>query len=204
MHVPKTPTAQIDAETFESALRKALEPQEYDETHWLYVPPYYTEYRYILGTIGKNPLICVGINPSTAEPNNLDNTLKSVERIAHGNGYDSFIMFNVYPQRATNPDDMESDENAFLHEQNMRAFEYVLKNAESPSVWAAWGTIIDKRGYLSKCMREMTEIAEACGAKWYKAGKCSKAGHPHHPLYLKKDSILEDFDMKSYISSLEK
>ncbi|MFR6424354.1 MAG: DUF1643 domain-containing protein, partial [Oscillospiraceae bacterium] len=49
----------------------------------------------------KNPLICIGINPSTAQPGDLDNTLKSVERIALGNGYDSFTMFNVYPQRAT-------------------------------------------------------------------------------------------------------
>ena len=59
------------------------------------------------GPGAKNPLICVGINPSTAAPDALDNTLKSVERVAHFNGYDSFLMFNVYAQRATNPDDME-------------------------------------------------------------------------------------------------
>ena len=35
------------------------------------VPPYYTEYRYILGTRGENPLICIGINPSTAQPGDL-------------------------------------------------------------------------------------------------------------------------------------
>ena len=45
-------------------------------------PDFYSEYRYILGTAGKKPLITIGINPSTAEPDNLDNTLKSVERIA--------------------------------------------------------------------------------------------------------------------------
>ena len=37
---------------------------------------------------------------------------KSVERIALGNGFDSFIMFNVYAQRATRPDDMEKTPNA--------------------------------------------------------------------------------------------
>ncbi len=59
-------------------------------SRWLYVPKVYSEYRYILGTRGKKPLICMGINPSTAIPDRLDNTLKSVERIALANGFDSF------------------------------------------------------------------------------------------------------------------
>lgn len=85
---------------------------------------------------GEKPLICVGINPSTAAPDDLDNTLKSVERVALHNGYDSFIMFNVYGQRATNPDDMEQTYNQALHAQNMKAFDYVLsldKGAPPPS-----------------------------------------------------------------------
>ena len=45
--------------------------------------------------------------------------LKSVERVAHFNGYDSFIMFNVYAQRATDPDDMELTYNPELHRENM-------------------------------------------------------------------------------------
>mgnify|MGYP007025192133 CR=1 FL=1 len=40
------------------------------------------EYRYLLGTRGSRPLLCLGVNPSTAVPGDLDNTLKSVERIA--------------------------------------------------------------------------------------------------------------------------
>ena len=81
-HIPNGTTAQIDLVTFREALDAANTPNEdYDIGKWLYVPPFYSEYRYILGTRGKNPLICIGINPSTAEPDNLDNTLKSVERI---------------------------------------------------------------------------------------------------------------------------
>ena len=59
------------------------------------MPDHYLEYRYILGTKGKKPLICIGINPSTAEPDNLDNTLKSVERIALGNGFDSSLLASI-------------------------------------------------------------------------------------------------------------
>ena len=75
--------------------------------------------------MGNNPLITIGINPSTAEPEKMDNTMKSVERIAMGNGFDSFIMFNVYAQRATDPNQMNKEINPMLHKENMRAFQWI-------------------------------------------------------------------------------
>ena len=204
MHIPGCPTAQLTIVPFSEALACGQKPNEaYDVQKWLYVPPYYTEYRYILGTRGKNPLICIGINPSTAKPDDLDNTLKSVDRIAQGNGYDSFLMFNVYAQRATDPDHMESDCNLTLHKQNMEAFRYILSQCENPSVWAAWGTIIEKRQYLTDCLRDMVQLGRERSAQWYCAGACSKKGHPHHPLYLKKDEKLREFDITAYLKAGE-
>lgn len=200
MHIPKSDTVAIEVLTFDQAMIATND--DYDRSRWLYVPDHYSEYRYILGTKGERPLICIGINPSTAAPDDLDNTLKSVERIALHNGYDSFIMFNVYAQRATDPDDMERECNALLHEENMKAFEYVLRlSKEPPAVWAAWGNIIEKRRYLPECVRSMIEIAGKYEARWYSAGKISKKGHPHHPLYLKKDTPLDAFDIKGYIEN---
>ncbi len=204
MHIPTSPTTYIDVLPFEEALRAALIPSEaYNVDDWLYVPSRYDEYRYILGTRGKKPIICVGINPSTAAPNALDPTLKSAQRIASANGYDSFLMFNVYAQRATRPDDMERERNEWLHAENMKAFRYLLSQAgETPAVWAAWGAIIEKRGYLADCVREMATIAHEVGARWYHAGPLSVKGHPHHPLYLKSDTPLETFDTVAYLDRL--
>ena len=204
MHIPKGTTDQLELVTFQDALEAANTPSsDYDIQKWLYVPPFYSEYRYILGTRGKNPLICIGINPSTAEPDNLDNTLKSVERIALGNGFDSFIMFNVYAQRATNPDTMERTCNALLHKENLEAFRYVLSISEKPAIWAAWGAIIEKRKYLSACERDMLEVGEEYGAPWYCAGAITKKGHPHHPLYLRKDEKIKPFDVSTYLDTLQ-
>ena len=199
-HIPSCDTIELEVLSFENAM--ASTNDAYDKERWLYVPDFYSEYRYILGTRGSNPLICIGINPSTAAPDHLDNTLKSVERIALYNGYDSFIMFNVYAQRATDPDDMEPECNMKLHRENMKAFEYVLRLCgEGAAIWAAWGNIIEKRPYLFECVRSMIAISERYGAAWYSAGKISKKGHPHHPLYLKKDTPLDRFDIKNYIGS---
>ena len=203
MHIPNGTTAQLELVTFADALKAANMPStEYDINKWIYAPNFYSEYRYILGTRGSNPLICIGINPSTAKPDDLDNTLKSVERIAKANGFDSFIMFNVYAQRATNPDAMEKVCNKTLHAENLAAFRYVLSLSQCPAVWAAWGTIIEKRDYLQDCLMDMISLGESYGARWYCAGAVSKKGHPHHPLYLKKDEQIKAFDIRAYIEQL--
>ena len=204
MHIPTVTTDQLELVTFEAALAAANTPSDsYDIEKWLYAPNFYSEYRYILGTRGNNPLICIGINPSTAQPDDLDNTLKSVERIALGNGFDSFIMFNVYAQRATSPDDMEKNCNPVLHAENLKAFRYVLSISQQPTVWAAWGAIIEKRKYLPDCVRDLLEAGEDYGAQWVCAGAITKKGHPHHPLYLRKDEKIKPFDVATYLENLK-
>ncbi len=201
-HIPSSDTFHTDILTFDQALVPTN--QDFDRSAWIYVPDHYSEYRYILGTRGKRPLICIGVNPSTAVPGQLDNTLKSAERIALFNGYDSFIMFNVYAQRATVPDDMDRELNPRLHEENLKAFSWVLAGLSAvPAVWAAWGAVIEKRPYLPRCVLDLAETGRHYGAEWFTAGPRSKAGHPHHPLYLKKDSVLEPFsDLLPYLMSL--
>lgn len=200
MHIPQTTTDTLTLELFGPALEAALKPSpDYDVNRWLYVPNTYSEYRYILGTRGEHPLICMGINPSTAAPDALDPTLQSVERIAHANGYDSFLMFNVYAQRATRPDDMEPACNPQLHEENRKAFRYLLSLSPRPAIWAAWGNIIEKRAYLTDCVRDFLADGQSAGARWYTAGPLLKSGHPHHPLYLRRDTALLDFDIQAYL-----
>ena len=198
-HTPKGATLELELMPFDLALEQALVPNEdYDISRWLYVPNRYSEYRYVLGTRGESPLICMGINPSTAAPDDLDNTLKSVERIALGNGFDSFLMFNVYAQRATDPNAMEKHCNPLLHKENLKAWEYLLSLSPEPCVWAAWGAIIEKRGYLSRCLMDQIRLGCRYNARWFTAGPISKKGHPHHPLYLRKDAGLDPFDPEKY------
>ena len=201
-HIPSSDTVHAGVLSFEDALKPTA--SDFDRNRWIYVPDRYSEYRYLLGTRGSHPLVCIGINPSTAVPDRLDNTLKSAERIALHNGYDSFIMFNVYAQRATDPNDMERNLNPVLHRENMKAFAWLMEQSSTPpDLWAAWGAVIEKRPYLPSCVLDMAAIGRRYGARWFTAGPRSKAGHPHHPLYLKKDSVLDPFtDLESYLLSI--
>ena len=202
MHIPSAESRDIEILRFADALRS--DPAAaYDREKWIYVPDFYADYRYILGVRGQRPLICVGVNPSTAAPENLDNTLKSVSRIAAAGGYDGWLMYNVYAQRATRPDDMDRELNLDLHRENLLAFDYLLDLAgERPAVWAAWGAVIEKRTYLPGCVRDLVALGQRKNAVWYCCGARSKAGHPHHPLYLRKDAPLEPFDVEAYLDSV--
>ena len=62
---------------------------------WIYERNHDNSARYVLGEAGHNPLICIGVNPSTAEPNNLDPTLRSVKRFAEFHNFDGWLMFNL-------------------------------------------------------------------------------------------------------------
>ena len=206
MHIPQGASQTIDILPFAEALARSGRCGAYDSQKWLYVPDFYTEYRYILGTRGQNPLICIGVNPSTAAPDDLDNTLKSVARIAEGNGFDSWIMFNVYAQRATRPEDMDRELNQVLHRANMAAFEYILQQVGQglqPAVWAAWGTIIEKRPYLPGCVRDMVALGRRYNARWLCAGKRSAKGHPPPPPYPRQGEKTVDFDVEQYLEGLQ-
>ena len=202
-HIPGCDIRQLGDIRFQPALEAALAPSEtYDTRRWLFVPNHYSEYRYILGTRGERPLICVGVNPSTARPDALDPTLQSVQRIALAGGYDSFIMFNVYAQRATSPQDMDREKNPELHRENLAAFDYILSLSPAPAVWAAWGNVIEVRPYLPGCVRDMIEVGQRHGASWFRCGPLSRKGHPHHPLYLRRDEPLVPFDVAEYLQAL--
>ena len=78
-----------------------LEAGEYPGGIWYYEPHTYQPYRFVLGRVGRHPLVCIGINPSTAQPGALDPTLKSVERLAAANGFDSSTFTRSAPPTPT-------------------------------------------------------------------------------------------------------
>lgn len=165
--------------------------------HWIYEINYDNSYRYALGYCDKKPLLCIGVNPSTATPDKLDPTIRSVARIAHINDYDGWIMINLYPQRATNPNNMDIVINESACKQNLSIIKSIISKYEISEIWAAWGTLITKRPYLKKCLSDIYSITS--NHNWITFGPSSKAGHPHHPLYLNSKAQKEPFNLSDYL-----
>ncbi|HKK58080.1 MAG TPA: DUF1643 domain-containing protein [Salinivirga sp.] len=171
---------------------------------WLYETDLKNKNRYVLGIKGENPLICFGINPSTAAPEDLDNTVRSVERLTYNNGFDSWIMLNIYPQRATHPVNIHKRLNKKLHTQNIEAISRLMGQFKKVNLWAAWGTLITHRPYFSHCLADICQIADNHIHQWLSIGTLTKAGHPRHPLYLKATTKTQPFNMPEYLRNLVK
>ena len=168
---------------------------------WIYVNNQDDSVRYALGTKGEKTLFCFGINPSTATPDNPDPTIKKVESIAKYNGYDSFIMFNVYPKRDTFFNDLEETLNDSEHIKNVEVITQIINHYPEKDIWVAFGNHIYDREYLPICFKDIYCRLNQNNIKWLATG-VNKSGSPKHPLYQKKTSRLIDFNMPEYIKML--
>jgi hypothetical protein len=178
----------------DKSCRKKIYSVKIDEENWIYRASDDDKIRYILGIVGERPLICFGINPSTAEPGNTDPTIRSVMRIAKHNGYDSWIMLNIYPQRATDPDNIDINIDMELLKENFYFINGILELFKPDELWAAWGNLITKRDFLMKCLESISDAVKQHNCSWITFGGINKSGHPRHPLYLKTDAEKYKFD----------
>lgn len=155
--------------------------------------------RFVLGTVGENPLVCFGINPSTARPGVLDPTVKRVARFASDNGFDSWTMLNVYPQIATDPKLMDLEHRGALKFENESQIKRVIDDRPL-TLLAAWGGLIASRPYLRLLLRDIVASTARVGCEWVSLGAPTKDGHPRHPLYVRADVRLTRFDVGRYLS----
>lgn len=164
---------------------------------WIYERSADGAARFVLGTVGANPLVCFGINPSTAAPNAPDPTVRRVMRFAADNGFDSWMMLNVYPQISTDPKGLHLDHDPALKAENERHIATVIQGRST--LLAAWGGLVTSRPYLRELLADILSITAAAGAQWFSLGAPAKAGHPHHPLYRPASTQLLPFDVEGYL-----
>ena len=169
---------------------------------WIYENNEDNSARFVLGQVfnptGKT-LLCFGINPSTACPENLDNTIRKIISIGNYNGYENWIMLNIYPQRATNPNDMHLERDEALSKENLVHIKRIAEKYPHCDVLLAFGNLISKRKYLRLCLDEILTLLSEEQGKKIKVIKLTKANNPVHPLYQYNNSVLQDYALYSSI-----
>lgn len=156
--------------------------------------------RFSLGTSGQQPLICFGVNPSVATDLQSDDTLRIVAGFTARSAprFDSWIMFNVYGQRATKPRDLHSALDSALHQQNLEVIAGLIRGRPM-FIYAAWGSNIELRPYLGDALRDIATLPELTNVQWMHRGLTDR-GHPHHPLGTPKHAVLQKLDIQGYLS----
>ena len=146
------------------------------------------QYRYSLWRIWDSTLpmvMFIGLNPSTANENENDPTIKSVCRIAKHNGYGGVYMMNCWAYISTDPSKLKYHRfNELICDWNNNMLTVIKSKCQD--VVFAWGNfaIVSETG-RDKELIEMFPNAKAL--------HLNKNGSPKHPLYCKSDSQLIPF-----------
>ena len=135
------------------------------------------KYRYSLSRIWDESklVVCfVGLNPSTADENIDDPTIRRCMGYAKNWGYGGFVMVNLFAFRATEPLEMMLTEHPIGIMNNIH-----LKHASKLAAITimAWGN-------HGKYMNRSKDVKQFLGNAHYLI--LTKEGEPGHPLYLKK------------------
>lgn len=154
------------------------------------------KYRYNLKRIWdfNHPrMLFVMLNPSTADADTDDPTIRRCIGFARRDGYGGIEVVNLFGLRATRPVDVWGHPDPVGPENNyhlLRAFQ------EHPLAVCAWGALGGSFGVLQeKWTRDRTVFAmlESQRVTAYCLGTTG-AGHPKHPLYLAAGTPLVRYD----------
>ncbi len=164
---------------------------------WIYLGD--DKVRYLLGQPGVDNMLVFGVNPSTAVPGKDDPTIRKVRKIVEHDGYDGWIMVNLYPMISSDPKDLPEEPDKRLIERNLRILQAVVEAYPVRSIWAAWGDVIDSRLYLGEILFDIQDKLKT-DAQWFYRGKMTRRGKPRHPLYMKLDVELSWLPVFDYAS----
>lgn len=148
-------------------------------------------YRYALNRRWREGLpvaVWVMLNPSTADHEQLDPTIRRCVGFSKSWGCSGLIVVNAYALRSTDPKGLWREGDPVGPHNDLVLRKMAAHAADGAKVIAAWGANIkpDRE-------REVYDLLRAHGPV-YCLGT-TKAGHPKHPLYLRADTELREFEM---------
>jgi hypothetical protein len=122
-------------------------------------------------------VLWIGMNPSTAESNIDDPTIRKEMKFTRNWGFDEYIKVNVMDLRATNPKNLIAWGSVPCSNDN---FDHIRRLAGSAAlIVAAWGT-------LPKPLRNFaTSVELMLRPRMLLCVGTTKDGSPRHPLYVR-------------------
>ena len=156
--------------------------------------------RFALGRNGSQNLLVIGLNPSKANEQKPDPTLRRVLGYAARNGFDGFVMMNLYAGRYTYPPDLPITPDKELLIQNLEAITQIIHAQPTAHILACWGDNILIRPYLSDFLRDIITDTASISKKvhWLQIGHPTKKGHPRHPARAAYALGFHKFEVEAY------
>jgi hypothetical protein len=122
-------------------------------------------------------LMWIGLNPSTADESQLDPTLTRIAGYTLREGYDGFIMTNIFAYRATLPDDMKAAADPIGPDNDRWLLECARRCDQVVCAWGRHGAFLGRAAAVRQLLTGFDLVCLGINGD----------GSPCHPLYLKKD-----------------
>lgn len=141
------------------------------------------KYRFFLQRqwdVVKPVVMCIGLNPSTANGDTNDATIRNLIHIINNAGYGGFYMMNLFAMISPYPDDLRScpdplkDNDEWIDDVRLQCQDVIF----------CWGNF-KQAEYRAKVMIKKYPDALCFGK--------NSNGSPKHPLYLKQTTELQRF-----------
>jgi hypothetical protein len=149
------------------------------------------QYRYRLWRIWDDlapMMVWVLLNPSTADAETDDPTLRKCIGFAKHHRHGGVILVNLFAWRATNPKELPKVADP-VGPDNDEHIQWAVRAPILATIVAGWGA--DKFAAKSRRATNVRVNIQSCGRRLRCFGK-SNGGSPNHPLYLSYTTPLED------------
>lgn len=135
---------------------------------------------------GKGVCCFVMLNPSTADANQDDPTIRRCMNFARSWGYDTLSVRNLFPWRATDPKELFNGETVTG---GTRGDSELLVSLTADLVVLAWGASVP----FNRDQQALGLFNMAAPRRSLHCLGLTKGGHPRHPLYVRADAELQEF-----------
>ena len=142
------------------------------------------KYRYILSRIWdetKPTVLFIGLNPSTADENTDDPTIRRCINFAKSWGYGGIFMANLFAFRSTNPQGLYAEQDPVGSANDFYIKEYSDKSKLTIACWGNHGNFINRSEEVCKLVNSLYCL------------DINKSGKPKHPLYVKPNATRKPY-----------
>jgi hypothetical protein len=139
---------------------------------------------WLLRSWEQNPkmLLIIGLNPSTADDEKDDPTIRSCIRLATNNGFGGFVMCNLYSFITSDPEILKENMQDAVRPETDETLKRMIRNTQrTVCAWGKW-SFIDER------VKEVLQLI-----KEPHCFRQNNNGSPAHPLYLPNHCLMQTY-----------
>lgn len=131
---------------------------------------------------GEGSTLVVMVNPSTADADNDDATIRKLKGFGARNGWGRIMVGNVFAYRATDVRQLAKIDPYEAYLENLDHLTAMI--GEADRIVVAWGPTSKLPRHLRDRWRDIPHRSAQWGKPLYSIGPPAKCGQPKHPLML--------------------